>query len=151
MKHITFAVLKGFFAIRSTSIDHLIPANFTDHLQDVSTIVRLFQSLTSFNYPMSSLVLKRANKRPSLLRQGERVGLLMEGVMVTGPLFGGTIQNSNKQYRELMDQDQLREIDTCLFTYLFIHCYFSQLGSGAILTSGLLTEGITRLMDWVNT
>ena len=48
-----------------------------------------------------------------------------------------------------MSQDQLREIDSCLFIYLFI--LFSQVGSGAILTSGLLTEGITRLMDWVNT
>ena len=71
--------------------------------------------------------------------------------MVTRLLFSGTIQNLDKQYCELMDQDQLREINTCLCVYLFINCFLSQLGSGAILTSGLLTEGITRLMDWVNT
>ena len=71
LKHTTFAVLKGFFAISSSSIDHLIPANFTDHLQGVSTILR-----TSFNYPMSSLVPKRAHKRPSLLRQRVRVWLI---------------------------------------------------------------------------
>ena len=30
----------------------------------------------------------------------------------------GTIENFGKQYGELMGQDQLREIDTCLFIYL---------------------------------
>ena len=40
--------------------------------------------------------------------------------MVTGLLFGGTIQNLDKHYRELMCRDELREIDICLFIYLFI-------------------------------
>ena len=65
----------------------------------------------------------------------------------------GTIENFGKQYRELMGQDQLREIDTCLFIYLFINLFIVSslsFGSGAIPIFGLLTEGITRLMDWVN-
>ena len=67
LKHTSFAVLKGFFAIYFTSIDHLIPANFTDHPPGVSTVVTLFE--TSFNCSRSSLAPKRANKRPSFLRQ----------------------------------------------------------------------------------
>ena len=46
--------------------------------------------------------------------------------MVTGLLIGGSIQKLDRQYREVIGQDQLREIDTCFFIHslLLVSAWF---------------------------